>query len=625
MKEKILNFIKSNYILILIIFLGFFLRFNYDLFIQGYNFDELAMVSIAGLKFPFEILKTSAIIDYHAPLYYLIIHFLTYFQNEWIYLRLLNLFFSIVNIFVFYKIGNLLKNKETGLILALILAIFHLNISTVSFIKFYCLCFLLFSINIYYLIKILKQNKGFIKFGIINFFFILSSTLGFICVGIEYFLILLFQKDENKDILKSVLISFLGFLLYLPILLKQTFCAFNNIISPHSAYVSFSGLSFYNFLNDYFSPFINYCCNQDTIQACSLILNVIVSIKNNSFDYLSLFGFVVFSLIPVTLGVGLIIFGIIKNKLNRKLFLVGFLILIFYITISKLDITGFIPFYLYSVGLILLICFGFSLSEIQNKKLKYGILFFFLFINLFITNFYPLEKRDIDKIKIYNCFNQYFKDEKISSKTPIFMTNGARFLKYYYKDKNIIDFDYEKMSALNSRFMFSLIFGKDLSKKASKFNIKTLIKPIIKNKKVDNALEIYVLNILKENNIKKGDKIILCFNSDSNPFISTQEKYLQILNKNQYNPHLSSSNIKYALSEEEIDASYMGEVISSYSYECLFNIIEKNFKIIDVKQYTNDIYGNYFKNFETKNFEKSGLYLAQNTLKSWIFITYEKL
>lgn len=625
MKEKILNFIKSNYILVLIIFLGFFLRFNYDLFIQGYNFDELAMVSIAGLKFPFEILKTSAIIDYHAPLYYLIIHFLTYFQNEWIYLRLLNLIFSIVNIFVFYKIGNLLKNKETGLILALILAIFHLNISTVSFIKFYCLCFLLFSINIYYLIKILKQNKGFIKFGIINFFFILSSTLGFISVGIEYFLILLFQKDKNKDILKSVLISFLGFLFYLPILLKQTFCAFNNIISPHSAYVSFSGLSFYNFLNDYFSPFINYCCNQDTIQACSLILNVIVSIKNNSFDYLSLFGFVVFSLIPVVLGVGLIIFGIIKNKLNRKLFLVGFLILIFYITISKLDITGFIPFYLYSVGLILLVCFGFGLSEIQNKKLKYGILFFFLFINLFITNFYPLEKRDIDKIKIYNCFNQYFKDEKISSKTPIFMTNGARFLKYYYKDKNIIDFDYEKMSALNSRFMFSLVFGKDLSQKATKFNIKTLIKPIIENKKVDNALENYVLNILKENNIKKGDKIILCFNSDSNPFISTKEKYLQILNKNQYNPHLSSSNIKYALSEEEIDASYMGEVISSYSYECLFNIIEKNFKIIDVKQYTNDKYGNYFKNFESKNFEKSGLYLAQNTLKSWIFITYEKL
>ena len=69
----------------------------------------------------------------------------------------------------------------------------------------------------------------------------------------------------------------------------------------------------------------------------------------------------------------------------------------------------------------------------------------------------------------------------------------------------------------------------------------------------------------------------------------------------------------------------MGEVISSYSYECLFNIIEKNFKIIDVKQYTNDKYGNYFKNFESKNFEKSGLYLAQNTLKSWIFITYEKL
>ena len=136
-----MSFIKKNIYLILIFILAIFLRLNYDLLIKGYNFDEIAIMSVAKQAFPFEIIKTMATIDYHAPLYYFVAHPFTYLENEWHYLRFLNLIFSILNIYVFYKIGTLLKNKNLGYLLALFLTASHIQITTVSLIKFYCMSY----------------------------------------------------------------------------------------------------------------------------------------------------------------------------------------------------------------------------------------------------------------------------------------------------------------------------------------------------------------------------------------------------------------------------------------------------------------------------------------------------
>ena len=186
-----MGFLRKNFLLILIFILAIFLRLNNDIFILGYNFDEIAMISVARQNFPFEIIKTIGEIDYHAPLYYFIVHPFTYFENESINLRLLNFVISLINIYVFYKIGSLINSKKTGLILASIITVNHLAISTVSFVKFYCLCFLLISINTYYLIKILRKDSRYLKFAITNFFLILSHTLVFIFVFLEYLFLIL--------------------------------------------------------------------------------------------------------------------------------------------------------------------------------------------------------------------------------------------------------------------------------------------------------------------------------------------------------------------------------------------------------------------------------------------------
>ena len=104
----------KNYKLFLILTLAVFLRLNYDVFINGYNFDELAIMSSAVQSFPFDILKTCAKNDYHAPLYQLIVHFFTYFNPEWLYIRLFNIVLSVLNVYIFYKLGKLIKDRNTA-------------------------------------------------------------------------------------------------------------------------------------------------------------------------------------------------------------------------------------------------------------------------------------------------------------------------------------------------------------------------------------------------------------------------------------------------------------------------------------------------------------------------------
>ena len=100
-----MEFLKKNYILILIFILGAFLRINIDTFALGCNFDEFAIMSLAKLDI-LSMLKAIATLDYHAPFYYFFAHIVSNFEHKFIILRLFNAFISTLNIYLFYKIGK---------------------------------------------------------------------------------------------------------------------------------------------------------------------------------------------------------------------------------------------------------------------------------------------------------------------------------------------------------------------------------------------------------------------------------------------------------------------------------------------------------------------------------------
>ncbi len=602
-----MDFLKKNYILILIIILGAFLRINIDTFISGYNYDEFAMISLAKLN-PFEILKAIAKEDFHAPLYYLICHIFTKLNEPYIYLKFLNIIFSLINILVFYKIGKKLLNKQVGLFLALVLAVNHLQISIANFVKFYCFCFLLVSFAILFFIDVFKTNKSREKLLLANFLICLSFTYGFIFVFFEYLILYLFKKE--KKIIKDFLISSIGFLIYLPILFVQIKSALSAILSPHGDYPALCLSAFFAFLNDYFSPLLNYSSNSETIESLILLYSFI----NNSKDIISFLAFIFLSLIPLIIA----IFGIFKalktQKINKELFKLTLLFFGFLIIMVKLEINGFIPLYFFPVGIILIILSTVGLLSLQNK-IKYFLISYLIFSQIIITNVYPLEKREI-KTKPFGNIDKFI--EKIDNNTPIILFDGARFAKYYYKNKNIISFDYEHLQGIHDRNLVELVYGQ---KNINKKNIKEIITPIIFEEKTTNELREKIKEILAQNN-----SLILIYNSNSTGLIYSKEKIKKELQKN-YNYHLiNTDNIQNIINKENdfLNQNTLSEVIQSYSTRKIIEEIEKNYRPIKLEQYLGIEGKKYRKAKELKGNFKTSLEIMEKPFKGWIFITYEK-
>lgn len=609
-----MNFLKKNFILISIIFLALFLRINFDTFVPGYNFDELAMVSIAKLSFPFEIIIKSAKLDYHAPLYYLLIHPFTYLDSEWLCLRFLNIFISILNIIVFYLIGKELKNKQLGIFLALFLTVNHLQISISNFVKFYALCFLLISLIILFLIKIFKGKNKYLELGILNFLYILSATFGIIYSLIQYLFLFFKFKKDRKNILKSASIAFFGFILYLPILFTQAKIALNNIISPHGAYQKIDIVVLYELLNDYFSPLINCACNVPTIHSISFIGDIKNTFLNGQIDYISIFSLLFLSIIPI----GIIIYLFIKNKnkIVQNLAIIALSYLIIFIILSSLQVVGFVSLYVYPFGLIVFVICINSLSELKNKKMAYILFGYLIFIQLVITNCYPIEKRNEEQVKTYFGIETYLKENK---KNTYIMTSGARFLKEYYKNENIFSFDFEHTGLSHDKTIAKMIYGEDFIKKVNRKNVKELITPIIKENKINQEFEKYITENLI-NKLKKGDTIIYVFNAELSPFLLQDSELNNFLNK-KYTQKAGGIEV---FSNNTIKQAEISDISTTFCNEHLIRILDKNFKRIKIEQYLRHKNGNYFKYSDITDFNKNTQWIAKNALGGWIFITYVK-
>ena len=616
-----MNLVVKNLIFAGIIFLTIFLRLNYDTFVFGYNFDEFAMISIAKLDFPLEIIKASAQEDYHAPLYYLVAHFFSNLANNDLLLRLLNVFLSVINVWVFYKIGKLLIDKKFGLILSLFLCVNHLQISITNFIKFYCLAFLLFSISIYYLIKFIKFDKNEIKLGVANLFFILSNTFGFIWVFIEY-LMLLKLKNKRK-VIKSFLIASFGFILYLPILIIQTKNTLSSIISAHADYPSFSFFGFYNFLNDYFSPLINYSCNSESVEGMVLLINCFNSLSaSNAFNWASCAGFILLSLMPITISL-IGIFKAYKNKIMKFLLILSFINILFYSILIISETIGYIALYQFSIGLTLIIISCYGLNSIKNKKIKIVLISYLILSQLLITNVYPVEKRET-KIKPFGNIDNYI--SQINDKTPIIMIEAGRFAKYYYKNKNIFAIDFEELQGSHSRKWIEKVFNKEIAKNATAKNFKDLTEKTIKEEIKNPELEKYLLKELISK-VEKNQTLILAYNADGDIFCFN-DKEIERLLKLPYNYKKEDSSLKYQINKtktETLSQRYLGEVIHSYSIKLIIKIIEKYFIPIKIEQFIPNVNGKYSKHYENTSKKLNILDLMNKPVAGWIFVTYQKI
>jgi len=197
---KSIKFIKKNYIkylIILLIWYAVFLRF-YNLWIQSFWIDE-------GFS-------SYSTLDWSSLQYYIHnISQLISFKIFWISdfsARFPSVIFSILNIWLIYLISiNLFKDKKTALLSVLIFSFLTWEIIWSRQARFYTLLQLLFSINIYFIIKIVKDFSFkylypgvlFLYIWILFHPFLYSSIVIFI-LWLSYSLFILWKKWLIKQI-----------------------------------------------------------------------------------------------------------------------------------------------------------------------------------------------------------------------------------------------------------------------------------------------------------------------------------------------------------------------------------------------------------------------------------------
>lgn len=199
-----------------ILFIGLFLRLI--LINQSFWLDEAASLVIARL--PLNQLFSAINNDFHPPLYYLLLHYWLKLgiTNEW-FLRLPNVIFGVLSIWVLYLILNQLKTKSLhhwSLIGTLLLALNPLHIYYSQELRMYSLNILLSLLSWYYLIQ--KKPSFWALFTTLNFFTFYGAFFNLIA---QLVFVFLYQRPRFKKFVPYSLISLVLFLPWLGTLSHQ--------------------------------------------------------------------------------------------------------------------------------------------------------------------------------------------------------------------------------------------------------------------------------------------------------------------------------------------------------------------------------------------------------------------
>lgn len=189
---------RNELILLAILSLGLFLRI-YDLASESLWFDEGYSIRVAHLNLPQIVEDCSQ--DAHPPLYYIILHYwINLFGDSEFSTRFLSVIFGFFAIFMIYKVGSLIFDKEVGILSSLILglSVFHIHYS--QEVRMYSLVSLLTLLSIYFFIKLLEKRSLIVSTGYIlsSILLIYTHAYGlFIIMGQNIYLVALFLLSKG--------------------------------------------------------------------------------------------------------------------------------------------------------------------------------------------------------------------------------------------------------------------------------------------------------------------------------------------------------------------------------------------------------------------------------------------
>jgi len=211
----------TSYILLAILVIGLFLRIC-DLGTESIWFDEGFSISVANLNLFSIIGGVSG--DPHPPLYYVILHYwIILFGDNEFSTRFLSVIFGFFAIFMIYKVGTLIFNKNIGMLSSLLLAlsVFHIHYS--QEVRMYGLIALLTLLSFYFFIKLLDRTSftftvsiGYIISSILLMYTHVFGLFIIIAQNIYLFTLFLSKEEYKLNFRRWILFQIILFILYIP-------------------------------------------------------------------------------------------------------------------------------------------------------------------------------------------------------------------------------------------------------------------------------------------------------------------------------------------------------------------------------------------------------------------------
>ncbi len=154
--------------------------------------------------------------DFWPPLYHLMLHFWIYVDRSETWLRLLSVSLGVVTIYCFYKLIISWISPKTSLIVCVLLAISPFHVWYSQEVRPYALSALLGILTTYFLVK-----QQWLKYAVCAALFIYSSYLAVFLLVAQGIYSIWFQRKEFMNWLKSIALTMIAFLPWLPSFLRQ--------------------------------------------------------------------------------------------------------------------------------------------------------------------------------------------------------------------------------------------------------------------------------------------------------------------------------------------------------------------------------------------------------------------
>ena len=225
-KTSILENIKQNYLLLIILAIATILRF-YKLDFQSLWMDEIYTMNVSNPNYSFSGVISEVNNKEGFPyIYFLVLNFLQKIFGSCIFIsRGFSAVFGVLAVLMSYKLGEKLFNKNTGILTAILMTFNEYCIIMSQEARPYSLYLFGTLLSYYYLVNYLRDSnkKNAVKYGLALGLLFNCSFFALVNLFAQGFLALMFFYASNFkiDYLKQIFLSYtIGLLMFLPNIYK---------------------------------------------------------------------------------------------------------------------------------------------------------------------------------------------------------------------------------------------------------------------------------------------------------------------------------------------------------------------------------------------------------------------